>query len=79
MAVITISRGTLSGGEALAEKLADRLSIPAISREVIREAASRYGIAENLLDQFYISAGRSQVHNIPGAPFNIAGTVRIDY
>lgn len=51
MAIVTISRGTLSGGEALAECLAGRLGIPAISREVIRDAASRYGIAENLLDQ----------------------------
>ena len=57
MAVVTISRGTLSGGEALAEKLAGRLSIPAISREVLRDAASRYGIAENLLDQ--------QLHKVP--------------
>ncbi len=51
MAIVTISRGTLSGGEALAECLAGRLGIPAISREVIRDAASRYGIAENLLSR----------------------------
>jgi cytidylate kinase len=51
MAIVTISRGTLSGGEALAECVAGRLGIPPISREVIRDAASRYGIAENLLDQ----------------------------
>ncbi len=57
MAIVTISRGTLSGGEALAECLAGRLGIPAISREVIRDAASRYGIAENLLDQ--------QLHKVP--------------
>lgn len=58
MAIVTISRGTLSGGEALAECLAGRLGIPAISREVIRDAASRYGIAENLLDR--------QLHKVPG-------------
>ena len=57
MAIVTISRGTLSGGEALAESLSTRLGIPAISREVIRDAASRYGIAENLLDQ--------QLHKVP--------------
>jgi cytidylate kinase len=57
MAIVTISRGTLSGGEALAECLAGRLGIPVITREVIRDAASRYGIAEKLLDQ--------QLHKVP--------------
>jgi cytidylate kinase len=57
MAIVTISRGTLSGGEALAQSLAERLGIPAITREVIRDAASRYGIAEKLLDQ--------QLHKVP--------------
>lgn len=51
MAIVTISRGTLSGGEALAGCLAGRLGIPALSRELIRDTASRYGVAENLLDQ----------------------------
>ncbi len=51
MAIVTISRGTLSGGEALANCLSERLGWPALSREVIREAASRYGIAENLLTE----------------------------
>ena len=51
MAIITISRGTLSGGEALAHCLSERLSLPVLSREVIRDAASRYGIAESLLAQ----------------------------
>ncbi len=58
MTVVTISRGTLSGGEALAGCLAGRLGFPVISREVIREAASRYGIAERLLDR--------QLENVPG-------------
>jgi cytidylate kinase len=57
MAIVTISRGTLSGGEALAECLAGRLGIPVMTREVIRDAASRYGIAEKLLDQ--------QLHKVP--------------
>ncbi len=51
MAIITISRGTLSGGESLAQCLSERLELPVLSREVIRDAASRYGIAENLLAQ----------------------------
>jgi cytidylate kinase len=49
MAIVTISRGTLSGGESLAQCLSERLGLPVLSREVIRDAASRYGIAENLL------------------------------
>jgi len=49
MAIVTISKGTKSGGKALAEKLSQRLGLPAIDREIIRDAASRYGIAENLL------------------------------
>ena len=44
MAIITISRGTFSGGEALAKRLADRLGYQCISREVILEAATRYGV-----------------------------------
>lgn len=50
MAIITISRGTFSGGEALAKCLADRLGYPCISREVILdEAAKEYGVrAEEL-------------------------------
>lgn len=51
MAIITISRGTLSGGEALAHCLSERLGYPVLSREVIRDTASQYGIAEGLLDQ----------------------------
>jgi cytidylate kinase len=41
MAIITISRGTFSGGGALAHRVAERLGYPCLSREVIVEAASR--------------------------------------
>ncbi len=44
MSIITISRGTYSGGEALAKAVAERLEYRCISREVIREAAREYGI-----------------------------------
>ncbi len=37
MAIITISRGTFSGGTALAERLAERLQYPCVSREMILE------------------------------------------
>jgi cytidylate kinase len=51
MAIISISRGTLSGGEALAKCLAEKLGIPAISQEVLQDAAGRFGISQTLLLQ----------------------------
>jgi cytidylate kinase len=49
MAIITISRGTFSGGEKLAECLSTRLGYRSISREVIIHAASSYGVSEEKL------------------------------
>ncbi|MBM3302435.1 MAG: cytidylate kinase family protein, partial [Deltaproteobacteria bacterium] len=49
MAIITISRGTFSGGKAVAERLAERLGYPCVSREVILDAANEYGISEEKL------------------------------
>ncbi len=47
MAIIMISRGTFSGGKALAECLADRLGYPCLSREeAVLEAVTKYGIKE---------------------------------
>ncbi len=46
MAIITISRGTFSGGNALAEQLANRLGYPRLGREeAIEEATKEYGIS----------------------------------
>ena len=50
MSIIAISRGTFSGGEALAQGVAERLGYRCVSREVILEAAWAYGVpAEELL------------------------------
>jgi cytidylate kinase len=50
MAIITISRGSYSGGKAVAEQLAARLDCPVISREqVLLQAAEDYGISEREL------------------------------
>ncbi len=49
MSIITISRGTLSGGQRLANCLAHDLGYRLISREVLAEAAQRYGINEEYL------------------------------
>jgi len=44
MAIITISRGTFSGGKDLAECVADKLGYRLLSREVLAEAAMEFGV-----------------------------------
>jgi cytidylate kinase len=44
MSIIAISRGTFSGGEAVAKGVAERLGYRCVSREVIMEAAGRYDV-----------------------------------
>ncbi len=44
MTAVMISRGTLSGGEALAETVAQRLGVRCLSREVLLEATHEYGV-----------------------------------
>jgi cytidylate kinase len=51
MAIITISRGTMSGGEALAKALGEQLKYPHVGREILVEAAERLGVAEETLIQ----------------------------
>jgi cytidylate kinase len=48
VAIITISRGSLSGGKALASCLAERLGYPTLGREVLLEAAETIGINEDV-------------------------------
>lgn len=51
MSVITISRGSFSGGKALAECLATRLEYRCVGRETILERAAASGVAhQDLLD-----------------------------
>ena len=49
MAIITISRGTFSGGKAVAEELSRKLGYPCISKEIILDAAEEFGIPEDKL------------------------------
>jgi len=49
MAVITISRGTFSGGKAIAECVAQRLGYKCISGEMLRDAALNYGVSQDEL------------------------------
>ena len=58
MPIVTISRGTESGGERLAESLRNRLGLKVISREVVVEAARTYGVSEDdLLDSLQSPPG----------------------
>lgn len=49
MAIVTISRGSMSGGEAFAKCLATTLAYPILGREVLVQAASRLGVPEEVL------------------------------
>jgi cytidylate kinase len=59
MPIITISRGTMSGGQALADCLCGNLGVPCIGREaIVAEAADRLGVTPELLTQ--------KLENAPG-------------
>ena len=45
MPIITISRGTMSGGRSTAECLSRALGYPCIGLEILQEAASKVGIS----------------------------------
>ena len=49
MSIITISRGTFSGGQRLAECIAEKLDYRPFAREVLVKAAKKYGIDEDKL------------------------------
>lgn len=53
MSIITISRGSLSGGQELAEHVAQQLGYRCLSREVLLEAATRYGVPEPKLEELF--------------------------
>jgi cytidylate kinase len=56
--IITISRGSLSGGKAVAECLARSLGYPLVGREVIQEAADKLGLApDDLQGRFETTPG----------------------
>jgi cytidylate kinase len=51
MAIITISRGSMSGGEALAGCLGDALGYPIVGRDVLVAAAKKLDVSEEILTQ----------------------------
>ncbi len=46
MPIITIFRGAFSGGQPVAEKVAEQMGYRCVSREVLLEASQQYGIPE---------------------------------
>jgi cytidylate kinase len=53
MPIVTISRGSLSGGRLLAERVAERLSYRCISSEALIEVATKYGVPEPKLSEVF--------------------------
>ncbi len=51
MAIVTISRGSASGGLLLAEGLAKKLGYQLVSREEVAQGAAKYGVSEAKLDK----------------------------
>ncbi len=51
MAIITISRGSATGGRLLAEGLAKALNFHIVSREEIIQCAAQFGVPESKLDK----------------------------
>ncbi len=49
MSIVTVSRGTMSGGKALAECAARALGSPCLAREVLVSAATALGVPEQFL------------------------------
>jgi osmotically-inducible protein OsmY len=47
MSIIAVSRGTFSGGQAVAECVAERLGYRILGRDDLVEAATRYGVPED--------------------------------
>jgi cytidylate kinase len=62
MAIITISRGTFSGGEGLAERVAKKLGYRCLSREILVATSMKYGIPEEKLSEAINGAPRMIEH-----------------
>lgn len=56
MAIITISRGTMSGGRMVAECLAEMLDYPVVANKVLRDAALEMGLPEDVVREKFETA-----------------------
>jgi len=70
MSIITISRGTFSGGQQLAECVCEKLGYSCVSREVLVEAAKGHGVPLEEL---------SKALNEPPGLFRHMGLKRVHY
>ncbi len=85
MPIVTINRGTLSGGALLAEALGARLGLKKLRREVVVEAAKTYGVSEDDLQKslqsppgFWDKLGRRRQQYILAVQATLAGMVEED-
>jgi len=58
MAIVSVCRGTKSGGKAFAECLADQLGYPVVGREIVQAAAADLGVSEADLTRQFEQAPR---------------------
>ena len=56
MAIISITRGMHSGGEEVAQAIADALGARCVSSEVLRETAKKYGVPEDKVEGIFEKA-----------------------
>jgi cytidylate kinase len=49
MPIITVSRGSMSGGQELAECVSSALGVPCLGREILVNAAAKLGVPEQVL------------------------------
>jgi cytidylate kinase len=56
MAIISITRGMHSGGEEVAQAIADALGARCVSSELLREAAKKYGVPEDKVEGIFEKA-----------------------
>jgi cytidylate kinase/CBS domain-containing protein len=82
MSIVTISRGTETGGARLAERLGERLGFKVVSREIVVEAARRYGVSEGSLREslesppgFWDKQARKRQHYILAVQATLAQMV----
>ena len=65
MPIITISRGSASGGILLAQGLAEKTGYRLVSREDIIQSASKYGVSSETLEEALLKPPGFFVHVKP--------------
>ena len=71
--IITIARQYGSGGREIGEKVAEKLGIPLLDKEIIKEAASRGNLDENVIKDADESSANSLLYTL-AVGSNVLGT-----